>query len=797
MGAVYEAIDDQLGRPVAVKVLQSGLASQAMVKRFALEPRLLARLRHPGIAQIFEAGAARSDADGQPAPFFAMEYIFGAKPITDYAASHSLSIPDRLRLFIRVCDAVTHGHQRSVIHRDLKPANILVDHTGQPKVIDFGVARPTDAGAAATTLAGELLGTIRYMSPEQLAGADPDDVDVRADVYALGVVLYELLTGTPPHPDAPGGVLASIRDAQTRTPVPLSRLAPALAGDLETVALKAVDPDRDSRYQSVAEFAADLDRILRSEPISARPHSAVYQIRMFARRHRALVAGALAIVLALALGIVGTSIGLFRAYRAETRAVAQGRRAQRIADFLRNTVRSAQPDAVVGADGIAALNGEGDGWGSAGPADVGVVGVLRHAAAHLDTEFADDPAVHAEMALLFARTLSRLEDPDTALTLSRTALDLQTRTLPPDDPTLIGTRYLLGLIFVNKGRAQEADDLLRAAYEQARRLFGPLDPRSLEVFDQICRNSASLPGGYDRDVVQLRGCIAEIARARGPDSADVWRRHLVLIEVLRHRPALAETHADFVTECHNTIDGLSRAVGPDSGPVASACRCLAGELDGYPAELPEAEALVRRALAIDSATFGPDSGGAYEARTALVNILLRQGKPAEAEPIARATVDSSLRMIGPASLYTLKAKARLARILTWLERDLDEAERLAREAADGTSLLTSPTEDYASYHAAIWAAAVRLKHHPDRAEAALRERIALRGTRTPQRASAWVECNQYLQLALCLSDLNRPDDAIAAIRTASQWSDQLEDRTNPVIPAIAEARARLDPGRVK
>ncbi|MEO8202116.1 MAG: serine/threonine-protein kinase, partial [Gemmatimonadota bacterium] len=197
MGTVYEAEQDQPHRRVALKVIRPDFVSPELLRRFSRESEVLGRLQHPGIAQIYEAGT--SDGPHGPQPFFAMELVKG-QPLNEYATTHSLDLNHRLELFIRTCEAVHYAHQQGVIHRDLKPANILVDTGGQPKVLDFGVARLTDADVQATrqTSVGEVIGTLQYMSPEQV-NADPLDLDIRSDVYSLGVVLYELLSGHMPY----------------------------------------------------------------------------------------------------------------------------------------------------------------------------------------------------------------------------------------------------------------------------------------------------------------------------------------------------------------------------------------------------------------------------------------------------------------------------------------------------------------------------------------------------------------------------------------------------------------------
>src|SRR5262245_5407378 len=243
MGTVYEAEQDNPRRTVALKVLRAGLASPALLARFRHEAQILGRLHYPGIAQIYEAGLAD---DGQP--FFAMEFIRG-RPLDEYAARHHLDVAARLALLARVCDTVQHAHDQGVIHRDLKPANILVEDTGQPKVLDFGVARATDADLlteAGLTRTGQLLGTPNYMSPKQVA-ADPAAIDHRADVYALGVILFELLAHRPPY-QLEGRPLAEMaRLILEEEPPRLGSVNPELRGDVETIVAKALAKDKARR----------------------------------------------------------------------------------------------------------------------------------------------------------------------------------------------------------------------------------------------------------------------------------------------------------------------------------------------------------------------------------------------------------------------------------------------------------------------------------------------------------------------------------------------------------------------
>jgi len=309
MGVVYLAEQESPRRPVALKMLRSGLASARARRLFEHEAQILGRLDHPNVARVFEASTFVDERQGTSIPFFAMEYIADAVPLTTYARTKGLDRAARIALFRKACLGVHHGHQKGIVHRDLKPANIVVDAKGEPRVIDYGVAIVT-AGDPGTTFAhsdgGSLVGTLKYMSPEQCRG-DARRVDTRSDVHALGVVLYELLCDCFPH-DLDGLTPLEISRVITERPPLRPRLAaPDLPADLETIVLKAMAKAPDDRYQSVADLERDLGRFLQHEPIEARPFSAAYHARLFARRHRTLIAaGAFATLVA----IVGTATSI-------------------------------------------------------------------------------------------------------------------------------------------------------------------------------------------------------------------------------------------------------------------------------------------------------------------------------------------------------------------------------------------------------------------------------------------------------------------------------------------------------
>jgi len=271
MGRVYEALQSKPARTVAVKVIRQGITSEKTMRRFEREAEFLGKLQHPGIAQIFVVGTYSSDFGD--VPFYVMEFLANAKPLTNYAHEQALELHERVRLFKLVCEAVSHGHDRGIVHRDLKPGNILVDANGSPKVIDFGVARSTDSDLALESMktdTGQMIGTVQYMSPEQF-GPDPDDLDGRADVYSLGVVLYELLSGSPPYSVKKKALHEASRVVCEEVPPPLRAVSKAIPRDISAIAERALRKDRRHRYHTAGELAADLGRFLDGKPVKAQP----------------------------------------------------------------------------------------------------------------------------------------------------------------------------------------------------------------------------------------------------------------------------------------------------------------------------------------------------------------------------------------------------------------------------------------------------------------------------------------------------------------------------------------------
>jgi len=466
MGVVYEAEQEHPNRIVALKVMRPGVASASSLRRFEYEAQILACLRHPNIAQVYEAG---THGNGHGAvPYFAMEYVPGASNLIEYANDRRLDIRGRLELFVTVCQAVHHGHVKGVVHRDLKPANILVDGTGDPKIIDFGVARATDADIAVTTHQtdlGQLIGTLQYMSPEQCE-ADPHDIDSRSDVYALGVVLYELLCGRPPYDLANAAIPEALRLIRDEPPARPSTINRTLRGDLETITLKALQKERERRYQSANDLARDIDRYLSDQPIAARPPSVRYQLVKFAQRNKAVLAGVVGMFVLLVLGTIVSSFGFIQANRQRVEAESEAAKAAAVTEFLGN---------MIGATDFAEAGRR-----------LTVVQVLDQAMREIESALPGQEETQAEIRHLAGLSYISMSELDRSVEQLRAALEIRRRVLGPAHPDTLESAHALGRVLWQDKQLEEAEDVLRDVVEKRRRTLGGDHPDTLWSMSRLC-----------------------------------------------------------------------------------------------------------------------------------------------------------------------------------------------------------------------------------------------------------------------------------------------------------------------
>ncbi|MEQ8844165.1 MAG: serine/threonine-protein kinase [Phycisphaerales bacterium] len=481
MGAVYLAKQASPARQVALKVIRAGSLSTQALRRFEFEVETLGRLRHPGIAQIYEAGATPTESGVQP--FFAMEMVEGLN-LRAWALRHQPSIRSRLELVAGICDAIEHAHQKGVIHRDLKPGNIIVDEDGLPKVLDFGVARATDSDQQATmqTDVGQLVGTVPYMSPEQVDG-DPRDLDVRSDVYSLGVILFELCTGKMPYDLNGKSVYEAVRVIRDDEPERVAATDAALRGDIETIVNKALEKDRERRYHSAAALAADIRRHLNDVPILARPATTLYKFAKFSRRNKIPVALAATLVVALIAGAV-TSVAFGLEAVAERKVAQEQRQTSQDAlafqsrmlkgvephmmgrgllDDLREQVARAHRRGNDRRDALARFDALIAGINAADLAR-GVLddNMLTPAAAALDAEYQDQPLVEAPLRESLAEVYYNLGLNGRAVEELKRATAIYTAELGPDHPKTVEARMFTAFALQFDLRDAEAAEIIQA-----------------------------------------------------------------------------------------------------------------------------------------------------------------------------------------------------------------------------------------------------------------------------------------------------------------------------------------------
>jgi serine/threonine protein kinase/Flp pilus assembly protein TadD len=652
MGAVYKAEQRRpVKRVVALKIIKAGFDTAEVIARFNAERQAMARMDHPHIAKVLDAGSTEAGR-----PYFAMEYVAGA-PITAFADDNRLTIPQRLLLFIQVCDAVAHAHTKAVIHRDIKPSNVLAylhDGKATVKVIDFGIAkaltheRLTDQ--TFNTAQGIAIGTYESMSPEQASGSP--DIDTRSDVYSLGVLLYELLCGAAPFeratlasaaqeeirrlirdvdPPRPSTRLTSLGDAHARVAAAARQaqvegLAHTLRRELEWIPLKAMRKERDRRYASALQLADDIRNYLERRPLIAGPESRAYRLRKFVARNRGAVAAVTAIVVVLVAGIISTAVALRDAIRArdaeaEQRAVARAEAEKQTAvnKFFNRLIAAANPRLQTATDK------------TSGRA-VTVLEVLRKGAAEIDAgSLRDQPEVEAALRITIGGAFMDLDESATAETHLRQGLQLNRQLYGDEHPYTIICLRGLAHVLQQQGRLAEAEPFARQAVARSRRALAAQPVELGEAINGL--------GGIMRDTGNL------------PEAEQLFREALAL--------PWTSVASDQTSRAKNLND------------LAYILQ-LQGDRAG-------AEAMFREALEINARLFGEDHVDLALSLNNLGMLLYVQGKHVDAESFLRRAVAIDRKHLGNdhADLATvLRNHALVLRAL----RRLDEAQQECEEA---------------------------------------------------------------------------------------------------------------------
>jgi serine/threonine protein kinase len=665
MGIVYEAEQEQPRRTVALKVIKSGLADPKLVRRFEQESVALGRLQHPGIAQVYEAGTAESGFG--PQPFFAMEFVHG-KSLLEYAKAHQLSVRQRLELMAKICEAVHHAHQRGIIHRDLKPGNILVDETGQPKILDFGVARATDSDAHATrqTDLGQLVGTLAYMSPEQVL-ADPLELDTRSDVYALGVILYELLAGRLPYRIS-AKLHEAVQTIREEEPTALRAVSSAYRGDIETIVGKALEKDKARRYPSAAELAADIRRYLQDQPIMARPSSAAYQLTKFARRHKALVLGVAAVFVVLIAGIIVST-------REAARANAESATSRAISDFLQNDLL-----AQASAANQSRPNNKPD-------PDLKVRTALDRAAARITGRFDRQPKVEAAIRYTIGQTYMDLGLYPEARTQFERALNLHRRVLGAENPVTLNTMGRIGYAAFQEGKYPEAESLLAKTLEMRRRVLGSEHPDTLSSMNYL-GTVYWAEGKYAQAEKTFSQTLEIRRRVLGPEHLDTLKSMNNLAIVYFDQGKYAEAEAPD----GQTLEIRRRVLGPEHPDTLKSMNNLANI---YWAEgrYAQAEALHSQTFEIRRRVLGLQHPDTMSSATNLANVYFDEGKYAQAEALDSQNLEDERRALGPEHPDTLKSMNNLASAYT-AQGKYKQAEALSIQTLEIRRRVLGPEHRY-------------------------------------------------------------------------------------------------------
>jgi len=716
MGQVWLAEQTEpVRRLIALKLIRAGMFDAEVAHRFQAERQSLAIMDHPAIAKVFDAGTT---PQGQP--YFAMEYVAGL-PITDYCDQNKLGIPERLTLFLQVCEGVQHAHQKAIIHRDLKPSNILVvelDGKPRPRIIDFGLAKamaPSEPDHTLFTHQGAFLGTPGYMSPEQ---ADPNvkDIDTRADVYSLGVLLYELLTGFLPFDTSDwkkqklDEMMRQLRESDPRRPsskvnanrnaspasaaargVDSRHLVKLLRGDLDWIVMKALEKDRERRYGSAFELAADIERHLENRPVVARPVSTVYRFRKYIRRNRASLAVVTGIFILLIAFAITQTIELRRITRERDRA-------DRITGFMTDMFEVSDPSEARG-NTVTARE------------------ILDKSSREIETSLAQDPQAQAQMMEVMGEVYESLGLYGRAQILLTQAVDTRRRVLGADHPDTLKSMAELAATLHAEGREAESEKLQRETLAIRQKVLGPRDRATLASMVNLA-STLSYQGRLAEAEKMEREAYALLRQTRGQENEDTLTCMSNLANILSNE----HKYSDAETLRRASLEVRTRVFGPDSPDTLISMANLADTLywEGHYAK---AETLGRQTIAIQRRVLGPEHPMTLIVMYNLASALNKEGRYVEAEALGRTILEARIRVLGPQHPRTLLARYNLAISLIG-EGHYPEAEKLLNEAIEGQEKVLSP--NHPDTAASIYELAVLqvLEGHKDEAIRLLQQAVA-------------------------------------------------------------------------
>ena len=677
MGIVYEAEQSSPRRLVALKVIRGGrFVDENHVKMFQREAETLARLKHPNIGAIYESGRTE---DGHH--FFAMELVRG-ETLDRYLAQRPgpidpAELDHRLALFRKICDAVQYAHQRGVIHRDLKPSNIIVTDesstsgmtssasgaapTATVKILDFGLARITEEDIAMTQITeiGVIKGTLPYMAPEQAKG-DVEGIDIRTDVYALGVILYEMLAGRRPYDTARSALLEAVRVICEDPPAPLSSTwsgTRKLDPDVETIVGTALEKEPERRYPSAAALSEDVGRFLESQPILARPPSAVYQLRKMVTRHRAAFAASVAVVVVLVVSSVVSTSLFFTAKRESERARVEALKSDQVATFMTGMLEGAGPAVAMGRDTTMLRE------------------ILDETAARIGEDLRDQPEVEATVRIVLGSTYRDLGELEEAEAQHRKAVESNRRLRGDDDRETLVSINSLALTLQRRGKYEEAEMLYREALEGMRRVLGDDDQETLRAvgnLGQMISETGRLNEAEPYHLEALEGC----RRIDGPEHLDTLTAETNLAVLLHAMGRMSEAETIF----GENLEIKRRVLGDDHPSTLISINSLAVAMEAQQ-KYDEAEPLYLEGLERYRRVMGESHPETMNILSNLGVFMTRIGRPDEGEAYLKEALDTRRRVLGDDHFDTLLSMNTMA---FWYYRQgrIDECEVLLKEAID-------------------------------------------------------------------------------------------------------------------